>query len=303
MKLVCYIKDGQEQLAMLSAGNLYDMDALHPELPSSMSMFLNYWDDYFPLAKAIHKSIQDGRSSLSLGLPVDSIALISPVPLPASCRRALAFGNSTGDLNTATDEGLQPTPFHFFNHHTVQGPGEVSCMPDFLPQLQFEAGVAVVISSQCRNITAAGAEQHIAGYMLMTRIAADGPFQGIDVCSVSGPWLVTGDEMEACKEPGENEMGMRYNLTLDSNVNGERNYRVNFAGMNRSFAEIVASCAYGAGLQPGDIIFCPCPPLTGLPGTGNSGSALKVGDTVTLEMEEMGTLTTTILAEETGLLR
>ena len=53
MKLVTYLKDEQQQLAILVDGNLYDTDTLHPDLPISMSMFLNYWDDIMPVA-AVH---------------------------------------------------------------------------------------------------------------------------------------------------------------------------------------------------------------------------------------------------------
>ncbi|WP_462221023.1 hypothetical protein [Ferruginibacter sp.] len=48
MKLVTYLKDDNLQLALLVNGNLYDTDSLHPDLPNSMSMFLNYWGiDYY----------------------------------------------------------------------------------------------------------------------------------------------------------------------------------------------------------------------------------------------------------------
>jgi hypothetical protein len=33
MKLVTYLKDGHDHLAMLINGMLYDMDSIHPELP------------------------------------------------------------------------------------------------------------------------------------------------------------------------------------------------------------------------------------------------------------------------------
>lgn len=49
MQLVTYLKDDQQQLAILVNGILYDTDSLHPDLPVSMNMFLNYWDDVAPL--------------------------------------------------------------------------------------------------------------------------------------------------------------------------------------------------------------------------------------------------------------
>ena len=44
MKLVTYLKEERDQLGVLINNMIYDMEVLHPELPGSMSMFLNYWD-------------------------------------------------------------------------------------------------------------------------------------------------------------------------------------------------------------------------------------------------------------------
>ncbi len=68
MKLVSYLKDEHDQLAMLVDGYLYDMDLIHPELPSGMNMFLQYWDDNFPLAQACEKAIKDGRIGKEKGI-------------------------------------------------------------------------------------------------------------------------------------------------------------------------------------------------------------------------------------------
>ena len=58
MKLVTYLKDGHEQLALLTDGRLYDTDALHPDLPISMAMFLNYWEDMYPILQAAERKIK-----------------------------------------------------------------------------------------------------------------------------------------------------------------------------------------------------------------------------------------------------
>ena len=52
MKLVSYLKDEQDQLAVLVDDLLYDTEFLHPDLPNSMSMFLNYWEDALPVAQS-----------------------------------------------------------------------------------------------------------------------------------------------------------------------------------------------------------------------------------------------------------
>jgi fumarylacetoacetate (FAA) hydrolase len=45
MKFVSYLKEGNEQLAILVDDLLYDLDVLHPELPNTMGMMLNYCAD------------------------------------------------------------------------------------------------------------------------------------------------------------------------------------------------------------------------------------------------------------------
>jgi len=165
MKLVCYIKESHEQLALLVGDILYDMDVLHPELPSTMSMFLNYWEDYFPLAKVMNESIEQGKISFNKGIPLGSANLISPVPLPAACLSA--FGNTVEETpDDSSDISTSKPAFYFTNHHSVQGPGEVTCMPDHLHKLDFELGVAIVVCAHGRNITASEADRYIGGFMI-----------------------------------------------------------------------------------------------------------------------------------------
>jgi fumarylacetoacetate (FAA) hydrolase len=42
MKLVTYVKEEREQLGVLINDTIYDMEVLHPDLPNSMNLFLNY---------------------------------------------------------------------------------------------------------------------------------------------------------------------------------------------------------------------------------------------------------------------
>ncbi len=44
--------------------------------------------------------------------------------------------------------------FYFTNHHSVQGPGEILCMPDHFEKLDFELEAAIVICKHGRNIKA-----------------------------------------------------------------------------------------------------------------------------------------------------
>lgn len=324
MKLVSYIKEGHEQLAMLVNGILYDADMLHPDLPSSMSMFLNYWDDYFPLANAINKSLLEGKISLNKGIPTDSAHLLAPVPQPASCRDAFAFAEHAKAIRR--NQGQETIPnfdqypvFYFLNHHSIQGMGEVRCMPDHFQNLDFELEVAVVICRQGRNIAAEEADEYIGGYMIMNNVSArhlqteemlfgPGSAKGKDFATVIGPWLVTPDELESFKaDAKKGHTGNTYKLAMKCSVNGILVSVGNMSDMEWTFSEIIERCAYGTDLYPGDIIGSG-PVATGcfleLNGTGKLNNPsyeeqwLKQGDIVEIEIEGLGLLANTIVAEE-----
>jgi fumarylacetoacetate (FAA) hydrolase len=91
MKLVTYLKDDHDQLALLVNETLYDTDMLHPDLPVSMAMFLNYWDDVMPLAKASEQRIKEGMVRNVMGVPYREPQILAPVPHPTSCRDGYAF--------------------------------------------------------------------------------------------------------------------------------------------------------------------------------------------------------------------
>jgi len=91
MKLVSYLKDGHDQLSILVDDYLYDLDLLHPDMPNSMSMFLNYWEDSYAAALRGEAAIKSGRISNVRAVPLENVQLLSPVPSPTSCRDGYAF--------------------------------------------------------------------------------------------------------------------------------------------------------------------------------------------------------------------
>ena len=159
MKLVSYLKEEHEQLGVLVDGFVYDIDTLHPDLPSSMSMFLNYWEDSLPVVLAGVGSMNEGRLMPRGSQRIEDVQLLAPVPLPTSCRDGYAFRQHVAAARRNRKAEMIPEfdqypIFYFTNHHSIQGPGEVRCMPDHLEKLDFELEVAVVICKQGRNIRA-----------------------------------------------------------------------------------------------------------------------------------------------------
>lgn len=325
MKLVSYLNDEHDSLAVLVDGFLYDMENLHPDLPNTMSMFLTYWEESFPIAQEGVRMIEEEKIARGKGIPVGSVQLLAPVPFPSSCRDAYAFRQhvAAARRNRKVDmlpEFDQYPIFYFTNHHSVKGPGEVQCMPDHFEKLDFELEAAIVICKHGRNIKAENAEEYIGGLMIMNDLSARllqmeemllnlGPAKGKDFATTTGPWLVTLDELEEFEIAAkEGHTGKAWNLKMICKVNGVQVSEGNLGDMDWTFAEIIERASYGVDLYPGDIIGSGtvgtgC--FLELNGTGKLADAeykeqwLQNGDMVEMEIDALGNLSNTIVAEET----
>ena len=324
MKLVTYLNEGHDQLALLIDGNLYSTDALHPDLPVSMAMFLNYWEEIMPLTKAVEQRIKEGLGRNIMTIPYADAELLAPVPHPTSCRDGYAFRQhvAAARRNRKVDmipEFDQYPIFYFTNHNSIQGPGDIVCMPDHFEKLDFELEAAIVICKPGRNIPAAEADEYIGGLMIMNDISARklqmeemllnlGPAKGKDFSTVIGPMLVTLDELEQYEVPcKENHAGKAWNLDMKCWVNGVQVSRGNVNDMDWTFAEIIERCSYGVQLMPGDIIGSGtvgtgC--FLELNGTGKLNDPnyteqwLQEGDLVEMEIDGLGKLSNTIVKDE-----
>lgn len=322
MKLVTYSKEGKEQLALLVDGKLYDTNALNNALPDNMKDMLNDWENLSKVARKAEAALKDGKVNAEAAA-FDGAEILAPVPHPTSCRDGYAFRQhvAAARRNRKVDmipEFDQFPIWYFTNHNAIQGPGNIVCMPDHFHKLDFELEAAIVIGKKGRNITAAEADDYIAGYMIMNDMSARlmqmeemklnlGPAKGKDFSTVIGPIMVTPDELEAYKVPAkEGHTGNNYNLKMKCWVNGEQLSEGSMGDMDWTFAEIVERCAYGADILPGDVIGSGtvgtgC--LLELNGTGlfhdpnYQPQWLKEGDVVEMEIEGLGKLTNTIVKD------
>ena len=324
MKLVSYLRDGHDQLAFLVDDFLYDCDALHPDLPGSMNMFLNYWDDMFEIAKSVNNAILQGIITKDKGIDINTIQLLAPIPFPTSCRDGYAFRQHVAAARRNRKVEMIPEfdqypIFYFTNHHSIQGPGDILCMPDHFEKLDFELEAAIVICKQGRNIPASEADAYIGGLMIMNDMSARklqmeemllnlGPAKGKDFSTVIGPCLVTLDELVDFEiAPKENHEGKAWNLSMKCWVNGIQVSEGNVGDMDWTFAEIIERASYGVNLHPGDVIGSGtvgtgC--FLELNGTGKLNNPdyreqwLQEGDVVEMEIAGLGKLVNTIVKEE-----
>lgn len=322
MKLVSYKTEASEHLGVFVDGHIYNLNSCDKLIPDDMNAFLAGGEELMDRAKKISASIKAGTLAAKEEIFFE---LLAPVPHPSSCRDGYAFRQHVASARRNRKLDMIPEfdsypIFYFTNHNAIQGPGEITCMPDHFEKLDFELEAAVVIGKKGRNISAAEADEYIAGYMIMNDMSARtlqmeemllnlGPAKGKDFSTVIGPWLVTPDELEPYKVPAKpGHVGNAYKLNMKCWVNGVEVSSGSVADMDWTFAEIIERCAYGVDILPGDVIG------SGTVGTGcflelngtgllNDPSYtpqwLQEGDVVEMEITGLGRLSNTIRKENT----
>ena len=324
MKLVSYLKEEHDQLAILVDGFLYDMETIHPDLPGNMSMVLNYWEEMLPLIEAGEAGVMEGHIAKSKGIAESAVQLLAPIPFPPSCRDAYSFRQHVASarrnrkLQMIAEFDQYPV-FYFTNHHSIQGPGEIVCMPDHFEKLDFELEVAIIINKHGKNIRAEDADEYIGGFMIMNDLSARtlqmeemllnlGPAKGKDFATVTGPYLVTPEELQPFEVPCKpGHTGKSWNLRMQCRINGKQVSDGNLSDMDWTFAEIIERASYGVNVYAGDIIGSGtvgtgC--FLELNGTGKLNDAnyeeqwLKEGDVIEMEVENLGKLINTIVKDE-----
>jgi len=328
MKLVTYLDKESERIGVLTENGIYSLAGAADRkgikgFPADMLTLLQGGEAAMDRARELEAACLGGKIDLKPADP-SAVTLLAPVPRPASCRDAYAFRQHVAAARR--NRGVDMIPefdeypvFYFTNHNAVQGPGDIRCMPDHFDKLDFELEWAAVIGRRGMNITAAEADDYIAGYTIMNDMSARtlqmeemklnlGPAKGKDFTTVIGPWLVTPDELESFPaKPREGHTGRSYRLDMTCRVNGKEVSRGNTADMDWTFAEIIERCAYGTPVMPGDVIG------SGTVGTGcflelnGTGRLhdpgypvqwLKDGDVIEMEVTGLGLLRNTIRRQD-----
>jgi 2-keto-4-pentenoate hydratase/2-oxohepta-3-ene-1,7-dioic acid hydratase in catechol pathway len=152
-----------------------------------------------------------------------------------------------------------------------------------------EIELGVVIGAPAFRVTAAEAMGHVFGYTCINDVSArDERLDGDQwllgksmpgFCPV-GPWIVTADAFDPAN------VGLR--ATIDSVPIQEGRT----TQMRHSIADVIAYLSQHLELRPGDLIATGTPPRLKTP--PGPGRRLRAGDTVTVSIEGIGRLTTTI---------
>lgn len=211
-------------------------------------------------------------------LPLADVRLVAPV-LPS---KVVAVAKNYADHAKEMGGEVPAAPMIFLKPSTsVVGPGEPILLPWQSEQVEHEAELAVVIGRLCRDVPEERVPEVILGYTCANDVTArdlqrtDGQWgraKGFDSFCPIGPWIETDLDAE--------------DASIECRVNGEVRQSGSTADMVRDVAELVAWVSSVMTLLPGDVI------LTGTPaGVG----PLTAGDSVSVTIDGIGTLTNPVI--------
>ena len=210
--------------------------------------------------------------------PLSEVRLLAPI----LASKVVCVGKNYADH--AREMGSEPPaePLLFLKPNTsVAGPGSPIVCPPSSRQVEHEGELAVVIGQPCRKVSAARAHEVILGYTCANDVTArdqqraDGQWtraKGYDTFCPLGPWIVT--------DLDPNGLDVRTTVTR-ADGSSELRQDGNTSQFMHTIGEIIEYVTSVMTLLPGDVV------LTGTPaGVGS----LEPGDTVSVEIEGIGTL-------------
>jgi 2-keto-4-pentenoate hydratase/2-oxohepta-3-ene-1,7-dioic acid hydratase in catechol pathway len=270
-------------------GRYIDVNATDLDLPSSVRGLLaagpeaqrHAWSalakgdvSYDPASARLLPPVSDPRKIICIGLNYLDHAAESGVPAP-------------------------PEPVLFSKYPTALiGHLDNIVLPSVSQEVDYEAELVVVIGRPGRNIAREKAFEHVGGYMVGHDVSArdwqlNKPAKQwmagntFDTFAPTGPALVTPDEV---LDP--HDLGIR--LRINGQTMQDSTTRQLIFGID----VLIAYLSQIFTLEPGDLIFTGTPPGVGM--ARKPPVWLKPGDVVEVEIDHVGTLRNTVVAEGHG---
>ncbi|MDT5221883.1 MAG: hypothetical protein QOF15_3988 [Mycobacterium sp.] len=210
--------------------------------------------------------------------PLADVRLLAPI----LASKVVCIGKNYADHILEMGGQAPADPVIFMKPNTaIVGPNVPIRLPANASPVHYEGELAVVIGRACKDVSAAQAADNILGYTIGNDVSArdqqksDGQWtraKGHDTFCPIGPWIVND------LDPAD--------LELRTDVNGEVKQHSRTSLMIHDVGAIVEWISAVMTLLPGDLI------LTGTPaGVG----PIEDGDTVSVTVEGIGTLTNPVV--------
>jgi 2-keto-4-pentenoate hydratase/2-oxohepta-3-ene-1,7-dioic acid hydratase in catechol pathway len=233
------------------------------------------------------------RAALPLGsaVPLEGATLLAPVrPLKnVFCVGRNYMGHAEEVARASGRELKLPNVPTFFTKAptAIADPGAILRLSSAVSQeYDWEAELAVVIGTRCRDVAEADALDVVFGYTCLNDVTARDLqrehqqwFKGKsldDTCPI-GPWIVSADEV-----------GDPQALDISIRIDGTVKQSSTTASMIFNVRQIIASLTRGMTLEPGDVIATGTPDGVGMART--PPEFLRDGTTMDVEIAKIGVL-------------
>lgn len=252
-----------------------------------------------------HAALQPDGSALKLAgdifgapTPTTEKADVAKLLVPIQPTTILCIGLNYRRHAQETNAKIPQFPVLFFKGlNTVQHPGDPICLPSHLKSnaVDYEGELAVIIGKRGRNVPRTEALDHVLGYTCANDVSArdwQKEFGGgqwcrgktFDTFCPLGPCLVTTEEI---LDPNA--------LTIRTVVSGELLQEANTNDMIFDVPALIEFLSGSTTLLPGTVILTGTPQGVGMARTPRRW--LRVGDSVSVEIENIGTLTNPVVDE------
>ena len=314
MKLVTYSAGGEQRVGAVVGDDdnqVVDLAAADRALARREKRKTHaFFSDMLTLLEAGSKGISAAKKAAAAASgasikPLSKVRLKAPVPNP---RKVLCLA---GNYQDHIEEGGgkmekqdKETPRVFMKppSTTVIGQNDKILIPPVARSIDWEGELAVVIGRKAKGVKPKDALKYVAGYTIMNDVSErdlkikkrtdsrprDEWFdwlngKWLDTFGPQGPWIVTRDEIP---DPQK--------LDISTFINGERKQHNNTGQMLYPVHKIIEYISAIVTLEPGDLI------STGtISGVGSTtGTFMKPGDKVQIEISSIGVLKNTVAASK-----
>jgi len=287
----------------LKAANAPEVRNL-PFIPLEMKALIEMGDEAVNAVKTVYRAAVSMRTSGTLVDPGGERRIFYPhsavhvrTPIPN-------VGKVFGMANNYIEEGAEVSKvasFFLKSVDSIIGPGDPIVVSDFLLEgakdqsrrlaNTHEPELAFVIGRRAHNVSEADAMNYVFGYTIhndvsgrtlptgRSRTEGSSMTKGMRTFGPTGPYITLKEDVP---DP--------YNLTIEARINGRL---ANIPNGNTKYmvhriAKAVSMLSHIMTLEPGDIV------ATGVP---EPDTPLKVGDTIEIRVERLGTLRNPVVGE------
>ena len=298
--------------AVAANANLAHDSALHRQPVTTLDDHLGRGLRVAALADLVEPFVP--RDDDDAVLDADDLAFGPPILRPPSFRDFYAFERHVRTMWERRDQAIPEAwyrlpIFYFSNVSELRGPGDPIWAPRGSLELDYELEVGALIDTPATNVPEERGEEAIGGYFVLNDWSARdlqrdestlrlGPAKGKDFAVTIGPWLVTPDELADRRSPDATGPDLAMMATVRTQDGRDvETTRGTWSSAYYAFAQMVARASADVRLRPGELLG------SGTVGGGclleirddTLGRYLEPGDEVTLEIERLGRLVTSVV--------